>query len=402
MVTVVPSSEPDGKTNQSQDAFRWWKFLSIEVLLVILATLVIFMAVSWASSLVFVRTQFWILASLPGVVGLLYYFVHTLPRFMSRVDALKYRYSQLPDKKGARRETRETWPSFASYLWASLILTAVLGIPAVLRNLGGLPDPLSKTGGFGIRADGLDGLVYAAIGAYVALTLRMIARINNNALSSRFLLTSALRISMAMLIGFAAGEFALFDVVQKGGARAALYFLIGMFLNWAIQSLKRRARKMFDVAEEGCEILALCLVDGLDEQTIDYLEEMGIWDIQHLATADPAELTERTLYPLNRVLDWIDQAILISYFRGKIASAREVGIRGAIEFAVLYSTSTDEDDPLKVPAKNTLDALAQKVNLTSDALLLLGDSCYHDASVQHVWELWQEREMKVTSSSSRI
>jgi len=374
---------------------RFSVFLSTELILIALAIAAVATAFSFLR-LLFARTQFWILAALPGIIGILYYFVHTLPRYLSRNEALTERYemsNRLTSSAGeVQKERRETWPSFGSYLWSSLILTAILGVPAVLASIRNDAAIVGNIGGFGLKGNGLEGIIYAGLGAYVALTTRMIARINNNALSSRFLLTASLRISMAMLIGLAAGEFDLFAVVDKDGPRQGLYFLAGMFLNWAVQSLRRRARGLFQVSEDGCEILPLCLVDGLDEQTIDYLEEMGIWDIQHLATADPAELTERTLYPLNRVLDWIDQAILIAYVRGKIAGAREVAVRGAIDFAVTYGWSLlPETDAMGQAARTTLDALAQKVNVTREAITLLGNSCANDAMVRRLYVLWLQR-----------
>jgi hypothetical protein len=66
-------------------------------------------------------------------------------------------------------------------------------------------------------------------------------------------------------------------------------------------------------------------IDGLDGGVIDILDALGIWDVQHLATSEPGELTIRTL---NRIIDWIDQAILISYLHRNIADARLFGIIG--------------------------------------------------------------------------
>jgi hypothetical protein len=164
----------------------------------------------------------------------------------------------------------------------------------------------------------------------------MISRLNSSALTGKFLVIAALRGAIAMVIGLAVGETELLTKAVTPNQSHAAYFLVGLFPGWVIGALRRKAKDVFQPPDDGCEALPLCLIDGLDDGIIDRLSEIAILDVQHLSAASPIELAVPTLYPLRRIVDWCDQAILISYVRSKIVYFRNVGLRGAIDFAVLY------------------------------------------------------------------
>ena len=129
-----------------------------------------------------------------------------------------------------------------------------------------------------------------------------------------------------------------------------------------------------------------------------------MWDIQHIAAGDLGVLAAKTTYPVRRIVDWMDQAILISYVRGLIVHFRAVGVRGAIDFAVLYRDEMvfdyeihDISDPADVEAyrkkladraTEIIKALAQKSGLSEAALRAIGRSLYEDSVVNFLWNLW--------------
>lgn len=245
-----------------------------------------------------------------------------------------------------------------------------------------------------ITTNAVNGLLFAALGAYVSVLWRMVMRINANALTYRFLFTAALRSAIALVIGLTAGQLDLFGFLKAGGPREALFFLTGLFTDWAIGALRSRARTVFQAGETGYDRLPLCLVDGLDDGVIDILDELGIWDVQHLATMDPGELTIRSLHPFNRVLDWIDQAILISSLRQNIRVARELGIRGAIDMMSLYSYTRETKGEgtaadLGVQAGVVLNALGDKSGMAKEAVQILAASFWFDYTVNLLYSMWQ-------------
>ncbi|HLM46907.1 MAG TPA: hypothetical protein VK458_23750, partial [Myxococcaceae bacterium] len=183
----------------------------------------------------------------------------------------------------------------------------------------------------GSMVEGFRGMVFAGFGIYVYALLLIIHRIQAAALSSEFLMGTTARALITLVLGFIAGRMELVKAVGTENQSVFLYFILGVFPSWALHALRRRVQTIFQPAVPSQEALSLEYVDGVNDRISERLEELGISDIQHLASADPGELTLRTLYPLAQTIDWVDQALLITYLRDKIGSARQLGLRGAID-----------------------------------------------------------------------
>ncbi|MFY0529847.1 hypothetical protein ACN28I_44010 [Archangium gephyra] len=248
-------------------------------------------------------------------------------------------------------------------------LHGVRGTVAVYQNDNGLP-----------FQEGIRGLVFTGYGIYVYTLIVLLHRMHAEALSAEFLLGAALRALTMMLIGFMVGETGIFitqaspvvqalpqvlpvpvatpvpdiyfaqanpDVLAPLAAQTTsapvgssmlglfVYFAIGAFPFWGYEALRSKARKLLQ-PHTTSEKIPLEYVDGLDEMIIERLEELGIGNAQHLATADPVILTLRTNYPFSRIIDWINQAILITHLQDRVRVAREAGIRGATDLRRLY------------------------------------------------------------------
>jgi hypothetical protein len=252
---------------------------------------------------------------------------------------------------------------------------------------------------------GLSGLVYAGYGAYIYTMFLVISRLNSSALTGKFLAVSAVRSAIALVLGFTAAATNIFSGLSSNQALFVLFF-IGLFPSWAMDAVRRKAQDIFKPTTAGCDVLPICLIDGLDDGIADRLAEIGVWDIQHIASADHAVLAAKTLYPIRRILDWMDQAILISYVRAQVTHFRAVGVRGAIDFAVLYrdamsleydfeGISKGEDQQayrkkLADRATEVIKALSQKTELSEASLNAIGRSLYEDPVVRFIWDLWFE------------
>jgi hypothetical protein len=380
------------------------------------------------------HTWFAILATLPGALGLANHFSTVLPRFQSRRETVRdyqafcrgfdrwwltigwprklnlagYGHSAAPmltvsNGSPYNDDMNSHRPSTAAAIWAAVVLTLVFEIAAGVADGRELTSHLA---GFPLRLDGttLDGFLFASLGAFVSVMWRMINRINANALSARFMFTATLRSAIAMVIGLIAGKVNLFGVKEQPALQGTLFFLIGLFTDWALSMLRARARTVFNQPNDPCDRLPLCFVDGLDDGVIDILDELGIWDVQHLATCEPGELTVRTLYPFNRIIDWIDQAILISYFRRDIVEARKVGVSGAIDLAQLFSYTLEtpetdgEGQPVVSMAKKAttiLDELSKKMSMSREAIDLVCSNLWFDYTVEQLYRFWQHHRIDI-------
>jgi hypothetical protein len=256
------------------------------------------------------------------------------------------------------------------------------------------------------RRHGIAGLVFAGYGAYLYTLTLCISRLFSSALTGKFMTVSALRSAIALVLGFSAGAINIFGSLGDGPAICGFFF-IGLFPSWAMDALRSKAQEIFKARVIGVDFLPLRLVDGIDDGIGDRLAEIGLWDVQHMAAANPFALAARTLYPIRRVIDWMDQAILIGYVRQEIAAFRSLGIRGAIDFAVLFRDlmgidyPTSDLDPagrvryftaLHATATTLFDDLSKKTNLSRPCLEAIGRGFYEDPVVDLLWDQWFKQD----------
>ena len=216
----------------------------------------------------------------------------------------------------------------------------------------------------------MDGWVFAGFGAYISTLWFMLVRLNANALSPRFLINSALKASIAMLIGLVASESKIFPAADS---LPSLYFCIGLFHAWALQSLKQTALKTFGITEPTSAELSVRMIQGVDDDAMDVLEETGITSVQHLATMHVPEICGRSLYPRARVLDWIDQSILAMHTNGRLPELRTVGIHSAWTLVTIVEHTQHDGGRLKPAAEERLEEAAKRLGTTCKALQLVAE-----------------------------
>jgi hypothetical protein len=92
-----------------------------------------------------------------------------------------------------------------------------------------------------------------------------------------------------------------------------LSFVIGVFPMVTWQVIRGAASKVFKLALPSLESrLPLVRLDGLTVWHETRLEEEDIENVQNMATADIVDLLVNTRIPATRIIDWVDQAILLN------------------------------------------------------------------------------------------
>ncbi|HKS21185.1 MAG TPA: hypothetical protein VJZ76_00190 [Thermoanaerobaculia bacterium] len=409
--------------------------LSREEVLVIIAGI----ALAVGAFFVVKSYSLWILVPIPAAIGLVYHLLNLSSKFDSRMSVVEA-YRQFTEKFD------QTWsdtanpikvsedlsddmsrhaPTFASMLWGAALLTAVFSIPAVISDGGNKLTPASdpklsqvsttlkdaqsaaaaatpsiatiKTAikkaqdSLAAAQAGLPewqlGLVYSGFGVWVLLVMRMIGRINAGGLSARFLITASLRAGAAMMLGFFAGATDVLKDMTVAGP--STYFLIGMFYPLFFEQLRDEAYKRFKRNKSITSELPTNWIDGVDDDTADILTELNVLSVQHLATSDPGVLTVRSLFPFTRVIDLVDQAILVSYFRDNIVKLRKFEIRGVIDFVstiepIIRNTSK------RAEAEKVVAEIAKELdNIPVETLMAFGRSIFDDYRVNLLMRLWQ-------------
>jgi hypothetical protein len=329
-----------------------------------------------ALSLTILKTKlpwFWALALLPGIIGIANHLV------VSR----QYKADEEEDESQHR-------PTFGQMFATASLLTGVFCI--VARATGDL-------------GSGLDGLVYAGYGTYISTVWFMLVRLNANALSPRFMANSALKASIALMIGYVASTT---DIVKQFGkigvSLPAMYFLVGLFHSWAMKALRKTAMATFGVTQTGAADLPVRLLEGVDDGAVDVLEELGITSIQHLATMHAPEVCGRSLYPRDRVLDWIDQSILIMHTNGRINDLRTLGIRSAYGLITIANHAREECAGGKTPAEDAaferFKQVAQRLGTSVDGLYLVKQCIETDPAYISLEETYPDRHKPAAAASA--
>ncbi len=342
---------------------------------------------------------FFSLGVLPGAVAIIYHLLLATTRRAQGREMLEQYYAFRNSRKSARMQDRadvmidgqDNSPTGA--VAASLFLTGIFLLIAVFAGYEAASEK-------GPAANGVQGMMYAGLGSYVAVLYYMVARLYANALSSRFILTSALRTASAVVLGWVFGivgitAFAGAPTAATAGTSStaltanAVLFLVGLFHNMAIEALRVRARKMFGSEAVDAEEIPLTAIEGIDDTTAELLTEYGVSTIQHLATTEPGDLCDRTILPLDRVIDWMDQALLARYIRANIKVARGLGVRAATDLALVHMRN---DTAL-------LNSLAEKTGIPVAAIDHIARELRDDYMVSLVYELEQGRPFPASTRS---
>ncbi len=116
---------------------------------------------------------------------------------------------------------------------------------------------------------------------------------------------------------------------------AVLFFL----QDWFVRLLKSYGFYAHD--------LPLSMIEGLNRFHEVRLSEAGIDNAQNLANADLTELGLSTPYPLEQVLDWIDQARIYVHLRDDLVVARKHRIRTASDLITLNPETIERLESLE-------------------------------------------------------
>ncbi len=170
----------------------------------------------------------------------------------------------------------------------------------------------------------------AFVGAYLALFNRLLNQINNNDIYPISFHYFSVWLITAMVLAAAMRHFgglfhlddsaALLVVALAIGAMPAPFFTA--FIHWAFGQLNISGDKDDPSRDKMPSNLNLLMIDGLANEKIDRLAELGITDAQVLSCQNPLLLWVRLPYDLALIVDWIAQAQLY-------VCLREVGFQKA-------------------------------------------------------------------------
>ncbi|HKE72012.1 MAG TPA: hypothetical protein VKB57_00245, partial [Acidimicrobiales bacterium] len=198
-----------------------------------------------------------------------------------------------------------------------------------------------------------DVMKYAFVGAYIFALQSLIRRFFQSDLRPSAYASLLVRFIVALSMTVALVQ--ILDV--SPASEAAVAFVVGIFPAVALQALKRNAQALLGVRVRSATAdYPLDQIDGLDLWYQDRLMEEGIEDMQNLATASLVDVMLHCRVPVNRLIDWVDQAHLYLHLDHAETDRSE---RRAVDRQLYEEVHKAEH----VPSPTTLTATDQNADL---------------------------------------
>jgi len=255
--------------------------------------------------------------------------------------------------------------------------------PELYRNfdlLGGLP----LSGQPKLPAEPL---VFGFVGAYWFILQDVIRRYFRDDLKTSAYLSASARIVLVAIVVTTVSLVPAATPTQQN----VLAFFIGIFPNIGVQILKTAVDKVFKGVVPSLDSKhPLGDLDGLTIWDQARLLEEGVEDLHGLVTANLVDVLLRTRIPIERLIDWLDQALLCIHLPTPDGqdtpreALRALGIRTATDLKLAWGEEDPEESSYaQIVRRQLVEAVGgNKTGIARIEIVL--QSLENDASFIHV------------------
>ncbi len=253
-----------------------------------------------------------------------------------------------------------------------------------------------------------DVLKYAFLGAYAFIAQDLVRRFFQSDLRPSAYASALLRIAFVLIT-----MAALLQLIGAAAAdvQATVAFVVGVFPLVALQALQRAASRVLQtVVPQVTPRYPLSDLDGVNIWYEARLVEEGIEDMQNLATANLVDVILHTRVPVDRLVDWLDQASLALH----LPPRQEAPVEGSLSRNALEArgirTASDllKAWPASPPAANgtgsarAADSLRRRglAGLDAEHCDLLVRILDEDVRLAPIWN-WQARGVQAQEEHRR-
>ncbi len=249
--------------------------------------------------------------------------------------------------------------------------------------------------------ESLRALVLAALGgAFVWIIADEMDRFRRRDFTVSDVYYYAFRLLLAIPFGWALTRVTV--TLQVG---IPLAFFLGCFPTTTLFTIGRRiASQQLKLGDEaGSGRLELEALQCVGKSNAERFKDEGVTTITGLAYADPIDLTIRTNFDFNYVVDCVSQALMWIYFGKDCAKLFALSLRGAQEVSAVMdwldpdlSSGVSDDDAQRLPsvaqrkacAEETVAAAAGILNISKDALRMTLYQISRDPYTEFLVNVW--------------
>jgi hypothetical protein len=167
-------------------------------------------------------------------------------------------------------------------------------------------------------------------------------------------------------------------------------FLLGTFPADTLFKYSRRyVNQKMNVTDQSDQISnELEQLQSINKEEAERYRNEGITNILELAYADPVDLTIRTNFDFNYVLDCSSQALLWLYLGKNIEKVRALGLRGAQEAVTLYDGLNSNDIDEKAMYQKNFMEIAKALGLCENAFKIALMQIAEDPYTEFICDIW--------------
>ena len=203
-------------------------------------------------------------------------------------------------------------------------------------------------------------LAFGFLGAYIFGLQTLVRRDFQNDLRASTYANLVLRIVIGLLL-VAGGQVLLEHLGADAPTQALASFAFGFLWLSLVHATQRLTVLLLRLAVPSVRpTYPLTALDGMSVWYEARLQEEGVEDMQNLVTANLVDLLLRTRIPTGRLIDWMDQSLLLLHAgrieEGLATKFRQIGVTTATDLLALFpSEGMDDSTMLRTLADLGLD-----------------------------------------------
>lgn len=311
-------------------------------------------------------------------------------------EALTVYYQQFPWTNSTQTNVTQRFKEQFNYLYGRrryvvpmllFVALCALGVYAVFSTVEVWRGVASR--GLALQSP----TIYAILGGFVWCASDELTRINSRDLNVSDVYNWSFRLLFAVPFGYAIAS------VMKDGLAAPIAFFMGTFPTQTLMLIARRiaVQNLGLGDQQTATKLELESLQSVGRSAAEAFQDNGISTISSLAWADPVDLTIRTNFDFNYVLDCMSQALLYVYFEDKTRPLFKLSLRGSQEALFLMESLDgvvipfDDSQVLTAPqktAKATLQSVADSVGISDAAAYSSLEEVARDPYAQFIAKVW--------------
>ena len=225
-------------------------------------------------------------------------------------------------------------------------------------------------------------VVAALAGGFTWVINDLIGRLRRRDLTVSDVYSASFRILLSVPFGWA------FSELLRPGFGVPLAFLLGVFPTGTLFKIGRRlaAQKLGVSDDPESGTLELERLQSISKTNAERFYDEGISTMVQLAYADPIDLTIRTNFDFNYVIDCISQALLWIYLEDKARALASYSFRGAQEVSgVVHSLRNPKR---QAQATATINAVASILNMPPVSLQSTLNQVSEDPYTRFICSIW--------------